>query len=204
MTPRLDRLAVLRRLHRALCRRGSTALSLRSGPRSITTTSTLVPQARARAWRGRSAGGSGRAAEATLPTSIRARLPGARDAGLARRPRRLRFAMQGLGSGAIAIAGSPRAARLVLPKRERGEWLAAFALSEKRRGLRRGGHGLLGAPGRRRLRHRWREDLDLQRRHRRCLHSVRRTGEAPRRARYLRLRRLPRRSRASRSPNGST
>jgi acyl-CoA dehydrogenase len=41
------------------------------------------------------------------------------------------FAMQGLGSGAIAIAGSSDLRALVLPKTRSGEWLAAFALSEK-------------------------------------------------------------------------
>ena len=41
------------------------------------------------------------------------------------------FAMQGLGSGAVAIAGSDAQRVLVLPKVRRGEWLAAFALSEK-------------------------------------------------------------------------
>jgi acyl-CoA dehydrogenase len=41
------------------------------------------------------------------------------------------LAMQGLGSGAIAIAGSPDLRALVLPKTRSGEWLAAFALSEK-------------------------------------------------------------------------
>ena len=41
------------------------------------------------------------------------------------------FAMQGLGSGAIALAGSSELKRAVLPKIRSGEWLAAFALSEK-------------------------------------------------------------------------
>ncbi len=41
------------------------------------------------------------------------------------------FAMQGLGSGPIAIAGTPELKRAVLPKVRSGEWLAAFALSEK-------------------------------------------------------------------------
>jgi acyl-CoA dehydrogenase len=41
------------------------------------------------------------------------------------------FAMQGLGSGAVAIAGSDAQRGLVLPKVRGGEWLAAFALSEK-------------------------------------------------------------------------
>src|SRR5579859_7110094 len=41
------------------------------------------------------------------------------------------FAMQGLGSGAIALGGSPKLRNSVLPKVRSGEWLAAFALSEK-------------------------------------------------------------------------
>jgi acyl-CoA dehydrogenase len=41
------------------------------------------------------------------------------------------FAMQGLGSGAIGLAGSPELRASVLPKVRSGEWLAAFALSEK-------------------------------------------------------------------------
>jgi acyl-CoA dehydrogenase len=44
------------------------------------------------------------------------------------------FAMQGLGSGAVAIAGSDEQRRLVLPKVRRGEWVAAFALSEREAG----------------------------------------------------------------------
>jgi len=44
------------------------------------------------------------------------------------------FAMQGLGSGAIAIAGSREMRALVLSKARSGEWLAAFALSEKEAG----------------------------------------------------------------------
>jgi len=39
--------------------------------------------------------------------------------------------MQGLGSGAIGLAGSPAIRRAVLPKVRAGQWLAAFALSEK-------------------------------------------------------------------------
>ena len=41
------------------------------------------------------------------------------------------FAMQGLGTGAIALAGSSDLKQLVLPKVRAGAWLAAFALSEK-------------------------------------------------------------------------
>jgi acyl-CoA dehydrogenase len=44
------------------------------------------------------------------------------------------FAMQGLGSGAVAIVGSDDQRKLVLPRVRRGEWLAAFALSEKEAG----------------------------------------------------------------------
>lgn len=41
------------------------------------------------------------------------------------------FAMQGLGSGPVALAGSEAVRNLVLPKVRSGEWLAAFALSER-------------------------------------------------------------------------
>jgi acyl-CoA dehydrogenase len=40
------------------------------------------------------------------------------------------FAMQGLGSGAIGLAGSQSLQASILPKIARGEWIAAFALSE--------------------------------------------------------------------------
>ncbi|BAL24173.1 acyl-CoA dehydrogenase family protein [Azoarcus sp. KH32C] len=40
------------------------------------------------------------------------------------------FAMQGLGTGAITLAGSPGMKRRVLPKVAAGEWIAAFALTE--------------------------------------------------------------------------
>ncbi|HET6157682.1 MAG TPA: acyl-CoA dehydrogenase family protein [Dongiaceae bacterium] len=41
------------------------------------------------------------------------------------------FAMQGLGTGAIALSGSPEQRAAILPKVRSGEWIAAFALSEK-------------------------------------------------------------------------
>lgn len=41
------------------------------------------------------------------------------------------FAMQGLGTGAIAFAGAPELKAAVLPKVRAGEFVAAFALSEK-------------------------------------------------------------------------
>jgi acyl-CoA dehydrogenase len=44
------------------------------------------------------------------------------------------FALQGLGSGAIALAGSDSLKASILPKIARGEWIAAFALSEAEAG----------------------------------------------------------------------
>ncbi|KQV65289.1 acyl-CoA dehydrogenase family protein [Rhizobium sp. Root1220] len=44
------------------------------------------------------------------------------------------FAMQGLGTGAIGLSGSPALRAAVMPKVRSGEWLAAFALSEKEAG----------------------------------------------------------------------
>ncbi|MCJ8519973.1 acyl-CoA dehydrogenase [Pseudorhizobium tarimense] len=41
------------------------------------------------------------------------------------------FAMQGLGTGAICLSGSHELRRTVLPKARSGDWIAAFALSEK-------------------------------------------------------------------------
>jgi acyl-CoA dehydrogenase len=44
------------------------------------------------------------------------------------------FAMQGLGTGAITVAGSPQMKARILPAVARGERIAAFALSEKEAG----------------------------------------------------------------------
>ncbi|MCK8781447.1 acyl-CoA dehydrogenase family protein [Rhizobium sp. NTR19] len=44
------------------------------------------------------------------------------------------FAMQGLGTGAIGLSGSEELRRAVLPKVQAGEWISAFALSEKEAG----------------------------------------------------------------------
>lgn len=44
------------------------------------------------------------------------------------------FAMQGLGTGAIGLSGSEELQRTVLPKAQSGDWIAAFALSEKEAG----------------------------------------------------------------------
>jgi len=44
------------------------------------------------------------------------------------------FAMQGLGSGAITLAGAPELQQHVLPRVAAGEWIAAFALTEPEAG----------------------------------------------------------------------
>ena len=99
------------------------------------------------------------------------------------------FAMQGLGSGAIALGGSDDLRRRYLPRVADGQWLAAFALSEPDAGsdvaamttrARRDGDAL----GHRRL-----QDLDLQRRHRQLLHPLRAHLRRARRPRHQRLRR---------------
>lgn len=41
------------------------------------------------------------------------------------------FAMQGLGTGAIGLSGTDDLRRTILPKAQSGEWISAFALSEK-------------------------------------------------------------------------
>jgi acyl-CoA dehydrogenase len=44
------------------------------------------------------------------------------------------FAMQGLGTGAIGLSGSQELKDIVLPKAQSGDWISAFALSEKEAG----------------------------------------------------------------------
>jgi acyl-CoA dehydrogenase len=44
------------------------------------------------------------------------------------------FAMQGLGTGAIALSGSPELKSAILPKVRSGAWISAFALSEANAG----------------------------------------------------------------------
>jgi acyl-CoA dehydrogenase len=44
------------------------------------------------------------------------------------------FAMQGLGTGAVSLAGSDAMRKAVLPRVAAGEWIAAFALSEAEAG----------------------------------------------------------------------
>ncbi len=44
------------------------------------------------------------------------------------------FAMQGLGTGAIGLSGSPALKAAILPKVTSGDWISAFALSERQAG----------------------------------------------------------------------
>ncbi len=69
-------------------------------------------------------GGSGEAIDTRAICLIRETL--ARHSGLAD----FAFAMQGLGSGAISLAGTPEQKASYLPRVARGEAIAAFALSE--------------------------------------------------------------------------
>ncbi|MBL8343271.1 MAG: acyl-CoA dehydrogenase family protein [Rubrivivax sp.] len=73
---------------------------------------------------GREHGGAGEAIDTRAICLIRETL--ARHSGLAD----FAFAMQGLGSGAISLAGTPEHKARYLPRVARGEAIAAFALSE--------------------------------------------------------------------------
>ena len=73
---------------------------------------------------GREHGGSAEAIDTRAICLIRETL--ARHSGLAD----FAFAMQGLGSGAISLAGTPQQKAAYLPRVARGEAIAAFALSE--------------------------------------------------------------------------
>ena len=114
------------------------------------------------------------------------------------------FAMQGLGSGAITLAGTDDQQRHWLPAVARGDAIAAFALSEPdagsdvgamthARGARR--HAL----GARRL-----QDLDLQWRHRRLLLRVRAHRKRDGRQGNLARSSCRPTARGSWSPSGST
>ena len=99
------------------------------------------------------------------------------------------FAMQGLGAGPISLFGSGEQRDSWLRKTRAGEAIAAFALDRSRLGLRRRQYRDDGRARRRRLRARRREDLDLERRHRRCLRRVRPHRRSARRARAVGLHR---------------
>ncbi len=113
------------------------------------------------------------------------------------------FAMQGLGSGAITLAGSDA---------QKARWLPAVAPGHGDRRVRAVGAGCrirrrgddhARAPRRRRLGARRLQDLDLERRHRRFLLRVRAHGRGRRRARHLRVPGSGADAGAARSPSAS-
>ena len=105
------------------------------------------------------------------------------------------FAMQGLGAGAIGLAGSPELQAAVLPMVRAGKWVAAFALSEKEAGSDVAAMSCAARADGDRLYSRRRKDVDFQRRNRRRLYRLRAHRRSAGHARNLGLRRLPRRSR---------
>ena len=88
----------------------------------------LVKALGADGWLEHAVGGEGRTIDTRAICLIRETL--ARHSGLAD----FAFAMQGLGSGAISLAGSPELQSRYLPRVARGEAIAAFALSEPEAG----------------------------------------------------------------------
>jgi acyl-CoA dehydrogenase len=84
----------------------------------------LVAQLGAAGWLSHAVAGEGQAIDTRAICLIRETL--ARHDGLAD----FAFAMQGLGSGAISLQGTPEQRERYLPRVARGEALAAFALSE--------------------------------------------------------------------------
>ena len=138
--------------------------------------------------------------------STRARCASCASARLSRRPRRLRVRDAGPRQRAARArrraTATTQLARAWLPRVARGEAIAAFALSEPRRGSDVAALALRATARRRRLRARRREDVDLQRRHRRLLRDVR----AHRRrgcGRHLGVRGRRRDARACASPSAS-
>lgn len=89
---------------------------------------TLVAQLGAAGWLHHAVAGEGEAIDTRAICLIRETL--ARHDGLAD----FAFAMQGLGSGAISLQGTPQQRQRYLPRVARGEMLAAFALSEPEAG----------------------------------------------------------------------
>lgn len=89
---------------------------------------TLVAQLGATGWLHHAVAGEGEAIDTRAICLIRETL--ARHDGLAD----FAFAMQGLGSGAISLQGTPQQRERYLPRVARGEMLAAFALSEPEAG----------------------------------------------------------------------
>ena len=131
-------------------------------------------------------------------------LPDPRDAGAPRRPGRLRVRDAGPRLGRDQPRRHAEQKARYLPRVARGEAIAAFALSEPDAGSDVAAMQCAARVDGDALRARRREDLDLQRRHRRLLRRVR-AAPARRRARAASRpsSSMPAR-RASRSPSAST
>ena len=87
------------------------------------------------------------------------------------------FAMQGLGTGSITLAGSDALKARYLPRVARGEAIAAFALSEPDAGSDVAALTTAAVPdGAGPRAHRRAKDLDFERRHRGPLRGVRTNG----------------------------
>ncbi len=130
-----------------------------------------------------------------LRNQLAKRLSCARDARLPRRARRFRLRHAGPRLRRRRDRGFRRAAQARAAKGS--QWRVARRLRALGEGgwLRRGGDGLLGARGRKRISPGRREDLDLERRDRRRLHGVRPHRRSAGRARNLRVPGFSRRSR---------
>ena len=103
------------------------------------------------------------------------------------------FAMQGLGSGAISLFGTVEQKRQWLPRRRQRRNHRRLRHDRARMRVGRRQHRHLGAARRRRMGDRRREDLHLQRRHRRFLRDLRAHRRRRRLARPVRLHRPRRR-----------
>ena len=114
------------------------------------------------------------------------------------------FAMQGLGAGPISLFGSDAQRAAWLPRTRAGDGDRRLRADRAGLRLRRRQYRHDRAARRRGLRARRREDLDLERRHRRLLRGVRPHRRSARRARPFGLHRRGRQSGSRRSPNGST
>jgi acyl-CoA dehydrogenase len=94
------------------------------------------------------------------------------------------FAMQGLGSGAITLAGTPAQQAAYLPQVASGAKIAAFALSEPDAGSDAGAMVTSAVRHGRQVGHQRQQDLDQQWRHCGFLRHLHQDGSAGRHARH--------------------
>ena len=97
------------------------------------------------------------------------------------------FALQGLGSGAISLFGSPHQKERYLRRVAEGRADRGACHLRARCGFRCRRHAVRGALRRRRVCPRRREDVDFKRRHRRLLYGVRAHRRGRGRTRHQRL-----------------